>query len=57
MKCDYCMRDVTPDCDWHQGRCPYRQPMISDYDKRFYNLLKAIKNFFTKDDCDCGHKH
>lgn len=28
MKCDTCMREVTPDCDWQQGRCPYRKPMI-----------------------------
>ena len=57
MKCDYCMKDVTPDCDWHQGRCPDREPEIDIYKARFYNLIQAIKNFFTKGDCDCGHKH
>lgn len=57
IKCDYCMKDVSPDCDWRQGRCPYREPMITDYHKRFYNLIEFFKKLFTKDDCDCGHKH
>lgn len=51
------MKDVTPDCDWRQGRCPYRPATIDTHSFRFYNLLQAIKKFFTKGDCDCGHKH
>jgi hypothetical protein len=31
--------------------------MMDQYKARFYNLLQTIKNFFTKGDCDCGHKH
>ena len=46
IKCDYCMKDVTPDCDWHQGRCPYRQPMINPHSFRFYNLIQFIKGLF-----------
>lgn len=57
MKCDYCMKEVTPDCDWRQGRCPYRPAPITAYQARFLNLINSIKKFFTKDDCDCGHKH
>lgn len=28
MKCGTCRNEIKPDCDWHQGRCPYRKPMI-----------------------------
>ena len=28
MKCETCRNEITPDCDWHQGRCPHRKPMI-----------------------------
>ena len=57
MKCDHCGDEIKANCDWRQGRCPHREPLITDYHKRFYNLMTAIKNFFTKDDCNCGHKH
>jgi hypothetical protein len=46
MKCDYCMKEVTPDCDWRQGRCPYRP--VTDYHMRFYNLIQTIKGWFKK---------
>ena len=48
MKCDYCMKEVTPDCDWQQGRCPYRPPMLTDYHFRFYNLAQFIKGLFKR---------
>ena len=28
MKCETCRSEITPDCDWNQGRCPHRKPMI-----------------------------
>ncbi len=28
MKCKTCRSEITPDCDWNQGRCPHRKPMI-----------------------------
>jgi hypothetical protein len=54
IQCDYCMKEVTPDCDWHQGRCPYRKPMIDEimldtYKSRYYNLLNSIRNLFKHD--------
>jgi hypothetical protein len=48
MKCDYCMKEVTPDCDWRQGRCPYRPPLISEHSFRFYNLIQFIKGLFKR---------
>jgi len=46
--CDTCMKSVTPDCEWHQGRCPHRKPMIDEimldnYKARFYNLLNWFR--------------
>lgn len=57
MSCEHCGKEYSADCDYRQGRCPHHPPMISEYHKRFYNLWQFIKNLFTKDDCDCGHKH
>jgi hypothetical protein len=48
MKCDYCGDSIKPECDWRQGRCPHRQPILTDYHFRFYNLMQAIKNLFKK---------
>ena len=28
MKCKTCRSEIKLDCDWHQGRCPHRKPMI-----------------------------
>lgn len=28
MKCNVCRQDIQPDCDYRQGRCPHRKPMI-----------------------------
>lgn len=27
-KCTTCRKEITEDCDWNQGRCPHRKPMI-----------------------------
>jgi hypothetical protein len=62
MKCDQCGNEYSASCDYKQGRCPHHPSMLDQiladpYKSRFYNLLNSIKNFFTKSDCDCGHKH
>jgi hypothetical protein len=28
MKCNFCRTEVKPDCDYNQGRCPHRTPLI-----------------------------
>jgi len=52
-KCNYCGEDIEPNCDWRQGRCPHRRPLIDEVTldiirTRFLNLINAIKNFFRK---------
>jgi hypothetical protein len=48
MKCKTCYGMVRPDCDYNQGRCPHRKPMIEiqpqDPSKRhFYvSLVKSV---------------
>lgn len=50
-KCGYNIEESLSSCDWNQGRCPHRPPIINqtvvdNYKKRFYNLLIAIKGWF-----------
>lgn len=47
-KCSTCNSNITLTCDWNQGRCPHRPPMLTDYHFRFYNLAKWIKGLFAK---------
>ena len=48
MKCETCRSEITPDCDYNQGRCPHRKPMIEIQPKdtsrgHFYvSLVKSI---------------
>ncbi len=48
MKCKTCRSEITPDCDWRQGRCPHRKPMIEIQPKdtsrgHFYvSLAKSV---------------
>ena len=28
MKCNTCRKEITGNCDYNQGRCPHRKPMI-----------------------------
>jgi hypothetical protein len=37
-RCSICYKVPTPDCDWRQGRCPHREPSVSE---------AAIRNFFN----------
>jgi len=48
MKCETCRSEITPDCDYNQGRCPHRKPMIEIQPKdtsrgHFYvSLAKSV---------------
>ena len=48
MKCETCRSEITPDCNYNQGRCPHRKPMIEIQPKdtsrgHFYvSLAKSI---------------
>jgi len=48
MKCKTCHDVIRPNCDYNQGRCPHRKPMIEiqprDPSKRhFYvSLVKSV---------------
>jgi hypothetical protein len=48
MKCTTCNKEVTANCDYNQGRCPHRKPMIEIQPKdtskgHFYvSLAKSI---------------
>lgn len=57
MKCNACGDEIKIDCDWRQGRCPHRTPLLTEYHFRYVNLWQSIKEWFKKDECDCGHKH
>jgi hypothetical protein len=53
MKCDTCGETIKSNCDWRQGRCPHRSPLIDEmildaYRSRFLNLFNKIKNLFKK---------
>ena len=47
-KCNTCNKEVTESCDYNQGRCPHRKPMIDIQPKdtskgHFYvSLLKSF---------------
>jgi len=48
MKCNACGSEIKIDCDWRQGRCPHRSPMLTDYHFRYYNLVQWIKGLFKR---------
>ena len=47
-KCNICNKEITGNCDWGQGRCPHRKPMIDIQPKdtskgHFYvSLVKSV---------------
>ena len=58
MKCNHCGGEEKLngiDCDWNQGRCPHRPPLINEHSFRFYNLIQWVKGLFKSKGCDCGH--
>ncbi len=48
QKCNVCRLPIQPNCDWQQGRCPHRTPILNDYHFRYLTLFQSIKKFFTK---------
>jgi len=48
MKCNTCRSEITADCNYNQGRCPHRKPMIDIQPKdtsrgHFYvSLVKSV---------------
>lgn len=48
MTCEVCRSEIKPDCDYNQGRCPHRKPMIDIQPKdtskgHFYvSLVKSV---------------
>jgi hypothetical protein len=48
QKCSICLKEITADCDWHQGRCPHRPSLVETiladpYKSRFLNLFKFFR--------------
>jgi len=50
MKCETCHKEIEPNCDWNQGRCPHRgnysDYLFNSYNARFLNLFNFIKGLF-----------
>lgn len=50
-KCTSCGEIVKENgvgCDWQQGRCPYRNPFLTEYHFRYLNLFNAVKKLFSR---------
>ena len=44
VTCDTCGEIIKSNCDWRQGRCPHREPMISpEIIRKFFNFFKRSK--------------
>jgi hypothetical protein len=41
-KCSICYQVPVPDCNWRQGRCPHREPAISQ------SVIRNFFNFFRR---------
>jgi hypothetical protein len=51
MKCNTCGEHIKErglGCDWQQGRCPHREPILTEYHFRYFNLIQWIKGLFKK---------
>lgn len=47
------MKEVSPNCDWRQGRCPHAPSMLESilndpYKARYLNLVNFIKGLFRR---------
>ena len=43
-RCSICYKIPTPACDWRQGRCPHREPIIGQaVIRNFFNFFKRSK--------------
>lgn len=39
-KCSICYKVPSPDCNWRQGRCPHREPSVTEaVIHKFFNLF------------------
>jgi hypothetical protein len=47
-KCETCGEEIKTSCDWRQGRCPHRAPILTDYHFRYFNLWQSIKGWFRR---------
>lgn len=48
MKCDTCKKEIVSDCDYNQGRCPHRKPMINIQPRdtsRGHFIVSLLKSF------------
>lgn len=48
-KCNTCHNPYRPDCDWNQGRCPHRQPMLKiqlNENKKNHFYASLVKSGF-----------
>ena len=48
MKCNICRKEIAEDCDYNQGRCPHRKPMIEIQPKdtsRGHFYVSLVKSF------------
>jgi hypothetical protein len=41
-RCSICYKVPTTDCDWRQGRCPHRNPVINNI------VIRNFLNFFKR---------
>jgi hypothetical protein len=48
MKCNNCNQEIVTNCNWNQGRCPHRTPMLTEYHFRYLNLAQWIKSVFKR---------
>jgi hypothetical protein len=43
-RCSICRKVPAPDCNWQQGRCPHRDPAISQLViHNFFNFFKRFR--------------
>jgi hypothetical protein len=51
MKCQACGESIKErgiDCDWRQGRCPHREPMLTLHKLRYFNLSNLFRKIFNR---------
>jgi hypothetical protein len=41
-RCSICRQIPEPNCDWYQGRCPHRNPVINNV------VIRNFLNFFKR---------
>jgi hypothetical protein len=41
-KCNICRKEITPSCDWQQGRCPHRKVPLENVEKIIVYLILIL---------------